>query len=127
MPNRSIRDDMQAAGVNQRPRAYGAPMGPQARVSGVKRPRVGPGTPQQMRQAIEQDRLGSLAESAAPKYPSAVTTPAPSPNAASSAVGHLPGASTATGPTRSLALGDAAGKILERPGLINQAVDEASR
>lgn len=125
MPNRSIRDDMQAAGYAPPPnRVYGAPMGPAQRVPGVKRPRVGPGTPQQARAAIEQDRLGSLAESAAPRMPPARIAPAPQANVLAP---HLEGRSTSTGPTRSLALGDAAGKLLERPGLINQAVDEASR
>lgn len=95
MPNRSIRDEMQ----------FGAPLGPEARVSGARRPKVSQGTQQQAAKAISDDIAAS-------KQP----VPAKAPAASSSS----------TNPTADLRVTTAADRIAGRPAAIDAAVDQAT-
>lgn len=118
MPNRSVRDEMQAVAPQ---RSYGAPLGPQASVNATDRPKVGPAAPAVQKAALASQGLyrkpvGSSATPAAPRP----ATPAPAPT--SSAPPPQSHALDTYGP-----LGSAAARIQANPANLNNAIDEQSK
>lgn len=115
MPNRSVRDEMQAVAPS---RSYGAPLGPQAHVNAPDRPKVGPAAPAVQKAALGQAGLyrkpvGSPASVAPATAPPKPATPPPTAN-----VGN---------PTSDLSAQTAANRIASYPGQVNQAIEDQSK
>lgn len=115
MPNRSVRDEMQAVAPT---RTYGAPLGPQAHVNAPDRPKVGPAAPPVQKAALAQQGLyrkplGSPASAAPASPPPRPASPPPTSN-----VGN---------PTSDLTAQTAVNRVASYPGQVDQAIDEQSK
>lgn len=116
MPGRSGRDEKQSVAPV---RSFGAPLGAPTPSNATDRNVAGPAPVDVQRQAIQKQDADAARQSRAGLYQKPLGANASSPPGATPAA--------ASNPTRDLSVGTAANRVIQRPGLLNQAVDDASK